>query len=62
MELNKAGYTATPIACGWAGAVLKKVTRAYILDRSSKLEKIKNVKNAIVAKTSDGQPNPLSLC
>ena len=25
---NKAGYMATQIACGWAGAVLKKVTRA----------------------------------
>ena len=25
---NKAGYTATPDACGWAGAVLEKVTRA----------------------------------
>ena len=25
---NKAGYTATPVACGWAGAVKEKVTRA----------------------------------
>ena len=25
---NKAGYTATLVACGWAGAVLEKVTRA----------------------------------
>ena len=24
---NKAGYTATPVACGWAGAVLEKVNR-----------------------------------
>ena len=28
IELNKAGYTATLVACGWAGAVLEKVTRA----------------------------------
>ena len=28
LEKNKAGYTATLVACGWAGAVLKKVTRA----------------------------------
>ena len=28
MSRNKAGYTATLVACGWAGAVLKKVTRA----------------------------------
>ena len=26
--VNKAGYTATLVACGWAGAVLEKVTRA----------------------------------
>ena len=26
---NKAGYTATPVACGWAEAVLEKVTRAF---------------------------------
>ena len=25
---NKAGYTATLVKCGWAGAVLEKVTRA----------------------------------
>ena len=25
---NKAGYMATLVACGWAGAVLEKVTRA----------------------------------
>ena len=25
---NKAKYTATLVACGWAGAVLEKVTRA----------------------------------
>ena len=25
---NKAGYTATLVACGWAKAVLEKVTRA----------------------------------
>ena len=26
---DKAGYTATLVACGWAGAVLEKVTRAF---------------------------------
>ena len=25
---NKAAYTATLVACGWAGVVLEKVTRA----------------------------------
>ena len=28
LKVNKAGYTATLVACGWAGAVLEKVTRA----------------------------------
>ena len=28
MKRNKAGYTATLVACGWAGAVLEKVIRA----------------------------------
>ena len=26
---NKAGYTATPVAGGWAKAVLEKVTREF---------------------------------
>ena len=30
---NKAGYTATPVACGWAGAVLEKVPRAFGQER-----------------------------
>ena len=27
-EKNKAGYTATPVACGWAG-VITEVTRSF---------------------------------
>ena len=27
LQKNKAGYTATLVACGWAKAVLKNVTR-----------------------------------
>ena len=27
-EINKAGYTATPVACGWAGAEIE-VTRSF---------------------------------
>ena len=26
---NKAGYTATLVACRWAGAVMEKVTEAF---------------------------------
>ena len=29
VERNKAGYTATLVACGWAGAVLEKVTKTF---------------------------------
>ena len=28
IKKNKAGYTATPVPCRWAGAVLEKVIRA----------------------------------
>ena len=38
--LNKARYTATLVACWWAGAVLKKVTRVS----GQKLKKLKNAK------------------
>ena len=41
-EKNKAGYTATLVACGWAVAVLEKVTRAF--GEECKLEKLKNAK------------------
>ena len=27
-QINKAGYTATPVACGWAGAIFE-VSRAF---------------------------------
>ena len=30
---NKAGYTATLVVCGWAGAVLEKLTRASELEQ-----------------------------
>ena len=39
--INKAGYTATPVACGWAGAVLEKVTRPF----GQELKKLKNAEN-----------------
>ena len=29
MRRNKAGNTATLVTCGWAGAVMEKVTEAY---------------------------------
>ena len=38
---NKAGYTATPVACGWAGAVLELLEH---LGRSSEAKDRKNIK------------------
>ena len=29
MRGNKAGYTASPVACEWAGAMQEKATRAF---------------------------------
>ena len=44
---NKAGYTATLVTCGWARAVLEKVTRAsgqepYMLKKLKIAEKVKS--------------------
>ena len=38
---NKAGYTATPVACGWAGAVFELLKH---LGRSSDAKDRKNIK------------------
>ena len=38
---NKAGYTATPVACGWAGAVFELLEH---LGRSSEAKDRKNIK------------------
>ena len=35
---NKAGYTATPVACGWAGAIFESLDH---LGRSSEVKNIK---------------------
>ena len=44
-DKNKAGYTATLVACRWAGAVLEKVTRAFgqepYAQKDKKRQKIK---------------------
>ena len=44
-QLNKAGYTATQVACRWAEAVMEKVTGAFgHLGRCSELKTLKNTK------------------
>ena len=43
--VNKAGYKATLVACGWAGAVLEKVTRGSgqepYVQKAQKRQKVK---------------------
>ena len=54
---TKAGYMATLVASGWAGAVLEKVTRASGQELyAQKAQKRK--KKVIVAKALDGQWYP----
>ena len=44
IELNKAGYTATEVACGWAGAIIG-VTRPFGQEQQGpKIKIIKRVK------------------
>ena len=38
-ELNKTGYTTTPVACGWAGAVIEGLGH---MRRSSERKKLEN--------------------
>ena len=53
---KKAGYTATLVACGWAGAVNEKVTGAFGQELRAK-----NAKKVKVAKALDGQQYLLPL-
>ena len=55
---NKTGYTATPVTCGWAGAVLEKVIGHQ--GRSSKLKKIKNAEK--VKRGQTDQPTVIAGC
>ena len=57
---KKGGYTATLIACGWADAVIEKVTRAS--GQELYAQKTQNAKKVIVAKALDGRRYPLPLC
>ena len=51
---NKAGYMATLVACGWAGAVIEKVTGAFGQDqRAQKSQKRQKSKNGTDG-TTDG--------
>ena len=48
---NKAGYAVTPVACGWAGAVIE-LTRH--LGRSSELKKLKYAKKVTIGQKKNG--------
>ena len=54
---NKAGYTATLVACGWAGAVLEEVTRAsgqkLYAQKAQKCKKNKNGTNRPTNRPTD---------
>ena len=41
MSIKKAGYTATEVACGWAGAIVE-LTRAF--GQEQYVQRIKNIK------------------
>ena len=56
---NKAGYTATLVACGWAGAELEKVTRAS--GQEPYAQKAQKRQKVIVAKALYGQRYPMPL-
>ena len=43
---NKAGYTATLVACGWAGAVMEKVTGAFGKERYAQKAKKRRKSNS----------------
>ena len=49
---NKAGYTATPVACGWAGAIIEVTNH---LGRSSEAKNCKNPKKVKCAGPTDGR-------
>ena len=49
--MNKAGYKTTPVAFGWAEAVIDRVTRAF--GRSGKLKKLKNAKKKVSERPTD---------
>ena len=50
-EFNKAGYTATQVACGWAGAIFD-VTRAFGQEQYG--QRIKNIKKTTERRTKRG--------
>ena len=54
VQSNKAGYTATPVACGWAGADLRSLDH---LGRSSEAKDRKNPKKVKCDGRTDGRTN-----
>ena len=50
MEVNKAGYTTTPVACGWAGVVFE----VSHLGRSGEVKDHKHPKKAMCDAPMEG--------
>ena len=53
--INKAGYTATPVVCGWAGAVFKLLKH---LGKSGKAKDRKNIKKVKWGPTNQPTDRP----
>ena len=49
---NKGGYTATPVVCGWAGAIFE-LTRAFGQEQYG--QRIKNIKKVKCDRPTNGQ-------
>ena len=49
-NINKAGYTAIPVACRWAGAIFE-LTRAFGQEQSG--QRIKNIKKVKCDRPTD---------
>ena len=52
MKMNKAGYTATEVVCGWAGAIFESLDH---LGRSSEAKDHKNPKKVEYDGWTNGQ-------
>ena len=58
-EKNKAGYTATLVACGWAGAVIELLEHLGKSGEAKDRKNIKKVKWGPTDRPTDGRTKPL---
>ena len=58
---NKAGFTATQVACGWAEAVMEKVTRAFRQEQQAQKAQKRQKSKMETDRSTDGQSGVQSL-